>query len=640
MPKLTLLGKDKIEEKFHDVVFSRINTYSEFRIKNNNNSFQLSLNKVESKLEQISKTFLPRKSKGNLRNITKNYPTHLQQDWTRHLSLRLKRFIKKHYKNKTVQTIDLILAYTHTHQKDNFEYIFNTKLLNITRKELNLQEITQLFNLSYYVALLSNAKLIEIHHVIFSYLVLFTEWTISNKYTSQEIYISILLNEYYFSNDNKLFNYQLKPVLEKFSIPDDYLLKTQNTYETEEVISELSNFYQYKQYSFDSFISDEINEETNLQLSNKKIVILDTDSYNLKQKSVNIGYQSFLSDLSESRTSACVVSSNSEIESTVGLADYKVLDLTSIFTDKDLIIINSLGNKVITLEALLTLKALTSVLFSEQKRENGVLNILKNIHTQRITKKVIMKYILNFTRQYDNKVLNMLIRIIEKENVLREEIYGQDEMITQVSQLVKGNLLRYQSRKLPLLSLIIYGPKGYGKRHIAQHIKEILFPSGVLTYVNFEKTSLYSRLTTEFQTDVLYIDNVENISKTDLKLLLKILKNGEIVIDMKKLDFRKSLIFISTSHNSNQIFASKKEKIPKTKLILKLKAFLNPDIVRNVDGVYIMNSYTIADLKKILKDIAQENCKTVNDTSLMYLATHLKNKNSPFEKALYVISRL
>ncbi len=246
----------------------------------------------------------------------------------------------------------------------------------------------------------------------------------------------------------------------------------------------------------------------------------------------------------------------------------------------------------------------------------------------------------------EEDVVNQLAKIIEapvhdlfkneKDNLtnfeseLQKNIIGQDEVLSEVAQIIRQAQLELSSPNRPLASFLFVGESGVGKTELAKSVAAALYPNqssfiqlnmsefnesfGVSKllgspagYIGYKESNQFTDRIKMNPYCVILLDEIDKAHKDVTKLLLQVLENGEITDSTgKKISLKHAVIILTPSLGSDELkktnigFGKAKDKSENKKIVKdKLKDFFSPELINRLDQICLFNSLTKANLAKI-----------------------------------------
>ena len=249
-------------------------------------------------------------------------------------------------------------------------------------------------------------------------------------------------------------------------------------------------------------------------------------------------------------------------------------------------------------------------------------------------------------------------RLIHMEEVLHENVVGQDEAITLVSKAVRRARAGLKNPKRPAGIFIFSGPTGVGKTFIAAKLAEFLFgsedaivridmsefmerhsvarlvgaPPG---YIGYEDGGQLTEAVRRKSYCVILLDEIEKAHPEVFNILLQIFDDGHLT-DAKgrKVDFRNAIIVMTSNIGSDLIRRDRSlgfsiesegdarqtayEKM-KNNVIGEIKKFFRPEFLNRIDDTVVFHALT------------QEQLHQIVDNELQSVASELIEKGISME---------
>lgn len=169
---------------------------------------------------------------------------------------------------------------------------------------------------------------------------------------------------------------------------------------------------------------------------------------------------------------------------------------------------------------------------------------------------------------------NLKEKLVDLDNLLKEEIIQQDDAIQLVSSAIRRSFVLMGKRKKPLATFMFLGPTGVGKTQTAKAINSVFFgiKNEILRFdmslyqsklditkligsMEFGNPGLLTAAIREHQYGVLLLDEIEKADKELLNIFLTILDEGYYTDGYGKRVDCKNLVIVATSNaGSDYIF--------------------------------------------------------------------------------------
>lgn len=216
-------------------------------------------------------------------------------------------------------------------------------------------------------------------------------------------------------------------------------------------------------------------------------------------------------------------------------------------------------------------------------------------------------------------------KLLNLEEILREQIIGQEEAVSAVANAVRRVRSRIQSGQKPMASFLFLGPTGVGKTETAKALSYIYFQNDTLLarfdMSEFQGEESINRLIGSFEKNepgllaskvsaqpygVLLLDEFEKSNPKVRNLFLQVLDEGFFTDYLgKKINMRNYVIIATSNAGSEMIWdLVKKGGDPnqmKNEIISKIQQdkILSPELLNRFDSVIIFRPLGMEELKKI-----------------------------------------
>ncbi len=230
-------------------------------------------------------------------------------------------------------------------------------------------------------------------------------------------------------------------------------------------------------------------------------------------------------------------------------------------------------------------------------------------------------------------------KLLKIEERLHDRVIGQDEAIAAVANAIRRSRSGLSDPNRPIGSFIFLGPTGVGKTELAKALAEDLFddernmvridmseymekhsvarligaPPG---YVGFEEGGQLTEAVRRRPYAVLLLDEIEKAAPEIFNVLLQILDDGRLTDGQgRTVDFRNTIIIMTSNIGSNWIQADANEDEVKKRVQEALRAHFRPEFLNRIDEIVIFKRLSTKQLSKII------------DIQLAHLTQRLEEKH-------------
>ena len=216
-------------------------------------------------------------------------------------------------------------------------------------------------------------------------------------------------------------------------------------------------------------------------------------------------------------------------------------------------------------------------------------------------------------------------KLLHMEKRLREQVIGQDEPISAVSNAIRRSRVGLGDPERPLGSFLFMGPTGVGKTHLAKSLAEFLFddvdamvridmseymekhtvsrligaPPG---YIGFDEGGQLTESVRRQPYCVILLDEVEKAHPEVFNVLLQMLDDGRMTDGQgRTVDFKNTVVIMTSNIGSQWISDTHltKDEIH-SKVMDALQTQFRPEFLNRVDDLIIFERLDIEQLKQIV----------------------------------------
>ncbi len=216
-------------------------------------------------------------------------------------------------------------------------------------------------------------------------------------------------------------------------------------------------------------------------------------------------------------------------------------------------------------------------------------------------------------------------KLLHMEERLREQVIGQDEPVSAVSNAIRRSRVGLGDPERPLGSFLFMGPTGVGKTHLAKSLAEFLFddvdamvridmseymekhtvsrligaPPG---YVGFDEGGQLTESVRRQPYCVILLDEVEKAHPEVFNVLLQMLDDGRMTDGQgRTVDFKNTVVIMTSNIGSQWISDTHltKDEIH-SKVMDALQTQFRPEFLNRVDDLIIFERLDVDQLKQIV----------------------------------------
>lgn len=244
----------------------------------------------------------------------------------------------------------------------------------------------------------------------------------------------------------------------------------------------------------------------------------------------------------------------------------------------------------------------------EQMKKDGVL--LKNSVDEEMIASIISKWtgipVTKMLQSEKEKILHI-------EDVLKEEVVGQEEALRAVAKAIKRNKAGLSDTNRPIGSFMFLGPTGVGKTQVAKTLAKFLFDSEKSLiridmseymekhaasrlvgappgYVGYEEGGQLTEAVRRKPYSVVLFDEIEKAHPDVFNTLLQVLDDGRLT-DNKgvTVDFKNTIIIMTSNIASDKIMTITDKEARESAVNNELKNYFKPEFLNRLDDIVIFN---------------------------------------------------
>ena len=223
-------------------------------------------------------------------------------------------------------------------------------------------------------------------------------------------------------------------------------------------------------------------------------------------------------------------------------------------------------------------------------------------------------------------------KVLKVEEVLKQDVIGQDEAIKAISRAIKRNKAGLSETSRPIGSFLFLGPTGVGKTESAKTLAKFLFddPKSLIRfdmseymekhavsrlvgaapgYVGYEEGGQLTEAVRRKPYSVILFDEVEKAHPDVFNILLQVFDDGRLT-DNKgvTVDFKNTIIILTSNIGSARIIEISDKEQRRKAVLDELKSHFRPEFLNRLDDIVIFEQLGLQAITNIV-DILFNNIK-------------------------------
>ena len=269
---------------------------------------------------------------------------------------------------------------------------------------------------------------------------------------------------------------------------------------------------------------------------------------------------------------------------------------------------------------------------SNQEKSNLIQEVVDSQHIAEIISK--------WTRIDINKLVSSeKDKLLKLEEVLGQDVKGQDEVLKLVSNAIIRSKANIQDSQRPLASFMFLGPTGVGKTEVPRVLAHQLFddrnnivridmseymekhsvarligaPPG---YVGYEQGGQLTESVRRHPYSIVLLDEIEKAHPDVFNVLLQILDEGHLT-DAKgtTVNFKNTIIIMTSNLGAQSAFIPNIEERNKA-YDMAVKAQFKPEFINRIDDIIVFNPLNEVSLRDITIKFMDQLTQRINQNDI------------------------
>ncbi|MFL5737755.1 MAG: AAA family ATPase, partial [Actinomycetota bacterium] len=215
-------------------------------------------------------------------------------------------------------------------------------------------------------------------------------------------------------------------------------------------------------------------------------------------------------------------------------------------------------------------------------------------------------------------------KLVHLEDALHDRVVDQTEAVEAVANAILRSRAGLSDPNRPIGSFIFLGPTGVGKTELARALADFLFdderamvridmseyqerhavsrlvgaPPG---YVGYEEGGQLTEAIRRRPYSVVLLDEIEKAHQDAFNILLQLLDDGRLTDGQgRTVDFRNSVIIMTSNLGSHLFAASDSQEDRRTKVLDEVYSHFRPEFVNRVDEIIVFEPLGRAEIAQIV----------------------------------------
>ncbi|MEA3456438.1 MAG: AAA family ATPase [Campylobacterota bacterium] len=236
-------------------------------------------------------------------------------------------------------------------------------------------------------------------------------------------------------------------------------------------------------------------------------------------------------------------------------------------------------------------------------------------------------------------------KVLHIEDILKEEVVGQEEALTAVARAIKRNKAGLSDVNRPIGSFMFLGPTGVGKTQVAKTLAKFLFDSEKSLiridmseymekhaasrlvgappgYVGYEEGGQLTEAVRRKPYSVVLFDEIEKAHPDVFNILLQVLDDGRLT-DNKgvTIDFKNTIIIMTSNIASDKIMEFNDPEDRRKAVSDELKFHFKPEFLNRLDDIVIFNPLDLEAITSIVDILFADIQKKLAERDILITLT-------------------
>ena len=215
-------------------------------------------------------------------------------------------------------------------------------------------------------------------------------------------------------------------------------------------------------------------------------------------------------------------------------------------------------------------------------------------------------------------------KLLKMEEALSEEVIGQSEAVTAVSNAIRRSRAGLSDPSRPNGSFMFLGPTGVGKTELTKKLADFLFDSSDALvridmsefmekhsvarlvgappgYVGYEEGGYLTEAVRRKPYSVVLFDEVEKAHPDVFNILLQVLDDGRLTDSQgRTVDFRNTVIIMTSNIGSQKIQAGGMDYAEMKSAVMEdVEGFFRPEFINRIDDLVVFSALGLKEIRAI-----------------------------------------